>query len=119
MTGYLSPTCGTYVDSRLTRMSECCFLAQFSRKPCEGQLRRVHLISKQALRRRGHDPWDPRSYVLACGGPWPGLSAHHGELDAFRLRIPREALPREVEELAAELRMVFYLERRYGSLALA
>lgn len=97
-------------------MKESCFLAQFSREPCEGQLRRVHLIEKQALKRRGHDPWDPHSYVLGCGGPWPGLAGHHGAFDAYKLVVPREALPAAVEELAAELRMVFYLDRRYGVL---
>ena len=95
-------------------MSQTCFLAQFSSKPCDGQLRRVHLVSKEALRRRGHDPWDPRSYVLACGGPWPGLSGHHGAFDAFKLRVPREALPEAVEEMCAELGMRFYLDRRFG-----
>lgn len=91
-----------------------CFLAPFSKRPCEGQLRKVHLLEKQALRRRGHDPWDLRSYVLACGGPWPGLSAHHGEFDAFKLRVPAKALPETLIELAEEIGMVPYLERRYG-----
>lgn len=97
-------------------MSEC-FLAQFSDRPCEGELRHVHLIEKQALARRGLNPWDTRSWVWACGGPWPGLAGHHGELDSYRLRIPRLALPVEVEELAAEVGMRFYLDRRYGRLA--
>jgi hypothetical protein len=91
-------------------------LAQFSSKPCDGELRRVHLIAKQALRRRGHDLWDERAWVWACGGPWPGLSGCHGRFDAFKLRVPREALPAGVEELAAELGMLFYLDRRFGPL---
>ncbi len=97
-------------------MTEGCFLAPFSRRPCDGQLRRVHLVEKQALKRRGHDPWDPRSYVLACGGPWPGLSAHHGEFDRYKLVVPREALPEAVEEMCVEFGMRFYLDRRYGVL---
>lgn len=91
-----------------------CFLRRFSAKPCEGRLRRVHLIEKQALKRRGLDPWDARSWVWACGGPWPGLSGHHGELDGFKLRVPGDALPVAVVELAEEVGMVPYLERRYG-----
>jgi hypothetical protein len=98
-------------------MSRRCFLAPFSSTPCDGQLRRVHLVEKQALRRRGHDKWDRRAWVWACGGPWPGLSAHHGEFDAYKLRVPRERLPAAVEELCAELGMLFYLDRRYGVLA--
>jgi hypothetical protein len=99
---------------RLDSSSTGCFLARFSRRPCEGALRKVHLIEKQALKRRGHDPWDERSYVLACGGPWPGLSAHHGEFDAYKLIVPAEALPVALLELANEIGMVPYLERRYG-----
>lgn len=91
-----------------------CWLAQFSDRPCEGELRRVHLIEKQALRRRGHDPWDERAWVAACGGPWPGLSGHHGALDQFKLRVPADALPEPLIALAEEIGMVPYLERRYG-----
>jgi hypothetical protein len=91
-----------------------CFLAPFSSRPCEGALRKVHLIEKQALKRRGHDPWDERAWEWACGGPWPGLSAHHGEFDAYKLVVPAEELPVALLELAHEIGMVPYLERRYG-----
>jgi hypothetical protein len=93
---------------------ETCWLAQFSNRSCDGQLRRVHLVEKQALKRRGHDPWDERAWVWACGGPWPGLSAHHGLFDSHRLVVPWEKLPPELIEMAEEIGMVPYLERRYG-----
>lgn len=125
-------------------MSETCFLAQFSDRPCEGRLVRVHLIPQQLLKRelpRGvewvDDEWrpvaragrtkgavyrsvralcgDPRSFVPGCGGPM-GDSGHHGHLDRARtLRIPRDALPPELEEFAAELRLEWWLEREYGA----
>lgn len=91
-----------------------CFLASFSDRLCDGELRHVHLIEKQALRRRGHNPWDPRSWVWACGGPWPGLAGHHGLFDSHRLVVPAEALPAALLDLAQEVGMVPYLERRYG-----
>ena len=91
-----------------------CFFASFARTPCTGELVRVHLIEKQALRRRGHDPWDERSWVWGCGGEWPGLMGHHGELDRFKLQVPADRLPPAVLELAHELGYVPYLERRYG-----
>jgi hypothetical protein len=94
---------------------ERCFLAQFTDRRCDGDpIWRVHLIEKQALRRRGYDPWDPRSYVYACGGPWPGLAGHHGLFDSYRLVVPPEGLPEGLVELAEEIGMVPYLERRYG-----
>ena len=90
-----------------------CFLAQFSDRPCEGRLRAVHLIDKQVLRREGHDPWDDRSWVWACGGI-VGLSGHHGQFDQHRLIVPRESLPQAVEVLAAEVGLLAWLDRRYG-----
>lgn len=95
-------------------MPESCFLAAFSSRPCDGALIRAHLIAKQALRRRGFDPWDERSWVWACGGPWPGLSGHHGAFDAFKLRVPAVALPGALVEMCEEFGMVPYIERRYG-----
>jgi hypothetical protein len=70
---------------------------------------RVHLISKQALAGAGADPWDERSYVFACGGLGHGNEGHHGEFDALKLDVPRDALPRGVRELAVEFPR---LERR-------
>jgi hypothetical protein len=92
-----------------------CFLAQFSKRPCDGAvIWRIHLIEKQALHRRGHDPWDERAWVWGCGGPWPGLAGHHGLFDSYRLVVPPDALPPELIEFAEEIGMVPYLERRYG-----
>jgi hypothetical protein len=91
-----------------------CWLAAFSDYPCEGMLRKVHLIEKQAIRRKGGDPWDPRSWVWACGG-WTGLEGCHGRFDGFRFTVPRAALPPEVEDLAEELKMGYYLDRRFGA----
>lgn len=57
---------------------------------------------------------DPRSFVACCGGPM-GPGGHHGMLDQSRtLRIPREQLPAAVEEFAAELGLVWWLDREYG-----
>lgn len=95
-----------------------CYLARFSRNPCAGALRKCHLIEKQALARRGIDPWIDGSWVWGCGGPWPGLTAHHGELDIpgcrQRLVIPPEKLPAALIALAVKIGFVPYLERRYG-----
>jgi hypothetical protein len=93
---------------------ETCFLAPFSRKPCEGELRKIHLIEKQALKRRGLDPWDEATWVWGCGGEWPGISAHHGELDSYKLQIPPEALPVALLNFAHEFGFIPYLERRFG-----
>ena len=95
-------------------MSGGCFLARFSDRPCEGRLVRTHLIDKQRLKRAGADPWDERSYVLACGGYGYGNEAHHAELDDRRLILPRSALPEAVEALAAEVGLEHWLDRRYG-----
>ena len=95
-------------------LTERCWLAQFSNYPCEGPLVRVHLVSKQAIKRKGGEPWDPRAWVWACGGLSCGNEGHHGRFDAYKLRVPREALPAAVEALAEELNMGYYLERRYG-----
>ncbi len=95
-------------------LTERCWLAQFTNRPCDGApIWRVHLIAKQSIERKGGDPWDERSYVRACGGS-TGLEGHHGQFDTYRLVVPREALPVAVEELAEELNMGYYLERRYG-----
>jgi len=90
-----------------------CFLARFSDRRCEGRLVRAHLYEKQALRRRGCDPWDERSWVWACGGP-TGLGGHHGLFDAHRLVVPPEELPVALLALAHEIGGLSYLERRYG-----
>jgi hypothetical protein len=84
--------------------------------PCVGQLRRVHLIPKQLIKRR--DPakaWDERGWVWACGGAGMGNAGHHGMLDHSRtLRIPRAAIPSATQELADELGLGWWLDREYG-----
>jgi hypothetical protein len=95
-----------------------CFLARFSRVPCSGRLVKAHLIPRQVLKREVGKGWsryvkDERSFVPACGG-LVGLSGHHGALDHYALRIPRAAIPAGTEELAAELGLTWWLDRRYG-----
>jgi hypothetical protein len=81
---------------------------------CSGRLVKVHLLPRQLLKRYGGKPGDKRSWVWACGGIM-GQSGHHGALDSSRrLRIPRAALPTEVEQLAEELGLAWWLEREYG-----
>jgi len=94
-------------------VSETCFLAAFSEKPCEGRLRKVHLLPKQRLKRAGLDPWDERSWVWACGGEM-GIEGHHGELDGYKLTIPPDRLPLRLIELAEEHQLLGYLHHRYG-----
>lgn len=89
--------------------------------PCDGRLRKCHIIPKQRILKdaRSADPWDPRVIVLGCGGP-TGIGGHHGQLDFSRkLRIPRDALPPSVEEFAAEHGLTWWLEREYGPLEMA
>ena len=95
-----------------------CWLARFApATACSGRLVRVHLLPKQLLRREGHDVLipDPRTWVWGCGGPM-GNGGHHGMLDQSRtLRVPRGALPEELEALAGELGLTWWLEREYGA----
>jgi len=82
--------------------------------PCSGRLIRAHLIPKQLIKREGGDPWDPRSWVPSCGG-LSGNGGHHGMLDASRtLKLRRDAIPPQVEELASELGVTWWLDREYG-----
>lgn len=104
-----------------------CFLAQHGvmelgdpMPPCDGQLVRVHLIPQQQLkrtdayRRQELALYDRRLWVWACGGIM-GNGGHHGMLDVSkRLRIPRSALPVELEDLAVELGLDWWLDRQYG-----
>lgn len=95
-----------------------CWLAQFSEIPCDGQLRKCHLIPKQTIRREigKRYEWDERSWVWGCGGP-TGIGGHHGMLDYSRkLRIPRHALPSSLEEFAEAHGLGWYLDRTYGAL---
>ena len=100
-----------------------CWLAQFSANPCEGGLIRAHLLPKQLIRREIRDREeaqmvinDPRSWVPCCGGR-SGLAGHHAELDTtMSIVIPRSALPPDLEELAAEVGMMWWVDRHYGLL---
>jgi hypothetical protein len=84
--------------------------------PCCGQLRRVHLIPKQLIKKR--DPakaWDERGWVWGCGGPM-GNAGHHGMLDHSRtLRVARAELPAELVDFAHELGLDWWLDREYGT----
>ncbi len=93
-----------------------CWLARFSSVPCEGRLIRAHLIPRQLLRREGHGGMvdDPRTWVWSCGGAM-GVGGHHGMLDySRRLRVPFEALPAGVVEIAEELGLSWWVAREYG-----
>lgn len=100
-----------------------CYLAMYGRleggqpmTPCSGRLIRVHLIDQQVLKRFGHNPKDPRSWVWGCGGI-SGLGAHHSAFDSTKtLRLARAAIPTRTEELAEVLGIVWWLDHRYGEL---
>lgn len=84
---------------------------------CVGKLRQCHLIPRQSLKRLGHDPADPRSWVWGCGGYGYGNTGHHGSFDSLgvrALRLPRSAIPEGTEQLARELGIEWWLARRYG-----
>lgn len=114
-------------------MTVACFFAGWpGAGPCDGRLTRAHLVPQQLLKRTWNQRedlreqakaegrtlrevlWDPRCWVPCCGGPM-GNGGHHGMLDQSRkLRIPREKLPPGVEEFAAELGLLWWLDREYG-----
>lgn len=97
-------------------MKRSCWLAQFTGRPCDGKLRKCHLIPKQVVKREvGRNfMWDERTWVWACGGP-TGIGGHHGMLDASRtLRIPRDRLPMKVEGFAEQHGLGWWLDREYG-----
>jgi hypothetical protein len=97
-----------------------CWLARLEGAgPCDGALRKCHLVRRQTIRREaGADyEWDDRVWVWGCGGPM-GNAGHHGMLDHSRsLRIRRDQLPRGVEEFAAEVGLSWWLDREYGLLS--
>jgi hypothetical protein len=106
-------------DERIQRRKARCWFADLpDAGPCNGRLVRCHLIPQQLLRREvgraANVLWDSRVWVYGCGGP-VGTGGHHGALDYARtLRVPRELLPPEVEEFAAEHGLVWWLERTYA-----
>jgi hypothetical protein len=102
--------------------------------PCDGQLRKCHLIKRQvisrevysAMLRDGFDrttanqaarlaAWDDRAWVWGCGGP-TGIGGHHGRLDHSRtLRIPYAMLPGALLEFAGHYDLMWYLDREYNN----
>ena len=90
----------------------------------------AHLIKRQVLLRElpaevsAAAIDDPRTWVLACGGI-TGCSGHHGHFDkSRRLRVPRSAIPKELEALCREwereglwLGATVWLDREYSRAA--
>jgi hypothetical protein len=120
-----------------SRRNPFCWFARLpDAGPCEGRLVKCHLIPRQVIRReypaakgltrsrvrrdlvenlvRESYVTDQRCWVWGCGGAM-GPGGHHGKWqpDGPR-RIPRELLPLELEEFAAELGLLWYLDRTYG-----
>lgn len=84
--------------------------------PCDGVLRKCHLIPKQKIKREVGKAamWDERVWVWGCGGP-TGIGGHHGMLDYSRkLRVPRDRLPEAVEAFAEQHGLGWWLDREYG-----
>lgn len=101
------------------RRQKSCWLAQFSEVPCDGKLRKCHLIPAQTIKREvgKKHAWDERAVVWGCGGAM-GVSGHHGMLDSSRtLRVPRACLPPDLEVFAVEMGLVWWLDRTYGLLS--
>jgi hypothetical protein len=106
-------------DDALDRDEPECWLARFADTPCEGRLVRAHLLPRQLLlrelpaERSAAAISDPRSWVWGCGGI-SGLGGHHHQLDCSRtLRVPWEALPSGLLELADEVGLTWWLIRTY------
>jgi hypothetical protein len=102
-----------------------CYLARYGfmvdgspLPPCDGQLIKAHLLPRQLLKREGLAKLihDDRTWVWACGGIM-GNAGCHGRLDASRtLKLPFEALPQHLLELADEVGLFWWLEREYPRL---
>lgn len=113
------------IDSELdpVQFAACWFASVPGSGPCRGTLVRCHLLPQALLRRHCGEGWeryalDPRSWVPGCGGLL-GIAGHHGQFDSYRLTVQRHMLPPEVEDLAAELGLLAWLDRRYGALECA
>lgn len=92
--------------------------------PCDGRLVKVHLLKWEVIKRElpasvaRELHWDTRVWVWGCGGP-TGVGGHHGALDySRRLRIPRKAIPRGLEELAKKHGLQWWLDLTYQRRAL-
>lgn len=75
---------------------------------CEGVLQSHHVLTQQALRKRGleHLRWDVRNGVCVCEG------AHRRHTLALE-RIPYEALPPAALEFADEVGLGWMIDRYY------
>lgn len=100
----------------MSRRPSCWFASLPGAGPCDGRLRKCHLLPAQLLKREGLSRfrWHEAVWVWGCGGPM-GISGHHGMLDHSRtLRVPRERLPEALETFAAEYDLDWWLDRTYG-----
>lgn len=76
---------------------------------CEPPIQAAHILSKQALRRRGlhRHVYDPRNGIGAC------YKAHRRS-DAGLERFPADRIPADAREFARELNLEHLLDRYYG-----
>jgi hypothetical protein len=70
---------------------------------------RHHAIDKQQLRKRGLDVWDLRLQIDA------GRPCCHGPHTSRVRTIPREFVPYQAEEFAAEHGLTWWLDKVYGT----
>lgn len=96
-------------------MTHCdCWLAAFSDVPCDGRMEKAHLVRQQTIKREIRGAEDPKAILWDSRVLRPGCYRHHTMLDqAKTLRIPREAIPVETEQYAAELGLTWWLDRTY------
>lgn len=96
-------------------VTPCFFAGRPGWGACDGPIDRCHLIPKQRIKRElrlapsdvVRVVWDPRAWV-------PGCRWHHGQMDAYAVRLRREDLPAGTEEFAVEHGLVWSLERDYA-----
>lgn len=70
-------------------------------------MQQAHLISKQLLRRRRLELWNPATWVWGCRD-------HHAAFDFARtLRVARKAIPQSTEQFAEKHGLRWYLDRNY------
>lgn len=75
---------------------------------CEGRVQGHHIISKQALKKRGLHKylWDRRNRLPVC--------QHRHEQHETKVKpIPRELLPQAALDFATELDLGWWLDRHY------
>lgn len=83
-------------------------------RECVGPVQGAHLISQQALKKRGLEAhlWDRRNGIAVC-------EKAHMRNDAAIERFPAARIPAEAWEFAAWLGLTYLLERTYGKRELA